>query len=223
MYGTIFLPFSFLSYHKNPRLGSPKHSCRKPLPPNGLRHLELLLKHCIRWYEGVSPSNPTKEAEALFPKPEKPDLQPTPTPSACADNCGILPPCAPLAVPYVPFQQTGSQRYNQLDALSQGTLFPGLNLPFRAKPMATPVAQSAMTELQALEFVVQELALYLDTHPDDAEAFALFQQFTALEKAANADYAKANGPLLREQAALDKTYTWLKSAWPWSGEEGGAK
>ena len=48
----------------------------------------------------------------------------------CPDRCGTLPSCAPLATGHVPFQQKGSQRYNQRDALSNGTLFPGLNLPF---------------------------------------------------------------------------------------------
>ena len=34
-----------------------------------------------------------------------------------------MPSCAPLAVPYVPFQQQGSQKYSQADALANGTLF----------------------------------------------------------------------------------------------------
>ena len=140
-------------------------------------------------------------------------------PVICSDSDGVLPECAPLAVPYVPFQQTGAKRYSQMDALSNGTLYPGLNLPFRAKVNAANLAQTPMTELQALEFVTQELALYLDTHPSDAEAFGLFQQYTALEQAARADFAAANGPLMREDAAKDKTYTWLKDPWPWNYQE----
>ena len=86
-------------------------------------------------------------------------------PTPCGDACGTLPECAPLAVPYVPFQQNSPKRYEQMDALSNGTLYPGLNLPFRAKVDAAGVPQTPLTELQALEFVVQELALYLDTPP----------------------------------------------------------
>ena len=40
-----------------------------------------------------------------------------PMPS-CPDNYGTMPSCAGLAVPYVPFQQTGSKQYSQNDALS---------------------------------------------------------------------------------------------------------
>ena len=63
-------------------------------------------------------------------------------PGACADHCGTLPECAPLAVPYVPFQQTGSKRYTQQEALNNGTLFPGLNLPFHLKADARNVVNS---------------------------------------------------------------------------------
>lgn len=146
-----------------------------------------------------------------------------PNPTTCGDNCGILPECAPLAVPYVPFQQSNPKRYSQADALNNGTLYPGLNLPFRAKVNARVLPQNALTELQALEFVLQELALYLDTHPNDGEAFELFREYTALEEAARASFVASNGPVLRGETAQSKTYTWLKDPWPWNFQEGGAK
>lgn len=136
-----------------------------------------------------------------------------PTPAPCGDSCGTLPECAPLAVPYVPFQQTGSKRYSQAEALNNGTLYPGLNLPFRVKGSGSTLPQTPLTQLQALEFVVQELALYLDTHPDDAEAFELFRQYTAMERDARTAYGS---PLLRSETAESKTYTWLKDPWPWN-------
>ena len=34
-------------------------------------------------------------------------------PNTCGDACGTMPECAPLAVPYVPFQQTNPKRYSQ--------------------------------------------------------------------------------------------------------------
>lgn len=143
--------------------------------------------------------------------------------ATCDDNHGVLPPCAPLAVPYVPFQQTSPKRYSQADALNNGTLYPGLNLPFRAKVNAASLKQTPMTELQALEFVLQELALYLDTHPSDGEAFELFRQYAAMEEAARADYVAGAGPIMRNEAARFKTYTWLQDPWPWNYMEEGGK
>ena len=78
-------------------------------------------------------------------------LNPDSMNSICADNSGTMPSCAPLAVPYVPFQQTGSKKYSHGDALNNGTLFPGLNLPFKAKINARNIADGPLAELQALK------------------------------------------------------------------------
>jgi len=143
--------------------------------------------------------------------------------SRCPDKCGTLPSCAPLAVGYVPFQQTESKRYNQRDALSNGTLYPALNLPFYLKIPGSSLPGNGMTELQALDFVVLELGTYLDTHPEDEEAFALFKQYAAMAKSAHDAYEKENGPLSRKAAANDQRYTWLKDPWPWNYAENEVK
>lgn len=146
--------------------------------------------------------------------------QTTGTASRCSDNEGVLPACAPLAVPYVPFQQTGSKRYNHTEALNNGTLFPSLNLPFHVKVKGSDIVSSAMAELQALSFVVQELALYLDTHPDDTEAFGLFQQYVAMSNEGRDRYEKMYGPISRNSTANDTEYTWVDNPWPWDYQEG---
>ena len=140
----------------------------------------------------------------------------------CGDNYGTLPGCAPLAVPYVPFQQTGAQRYTRQEALNNGTLFPGLNLPFYLKPEARNVVNGPLAELQALEFVLSELGQYLDTHQDDSEALALFRQYAAMEQDARKKYEAEHGPLLQRSAANHSRYNWLDDPWPWNmAEESG--
>ena len=140
----------------------------------------------------------------------------------CEDASGALPQCAPLAVPHVPFQQNSPNRYTQQQALASGTLFPGLDLPFRVKGEMRKSLGGPLAELQALEFVLVELALYLDTHSDDAEAFALYQQYAGLERQARAAYEAANGPLTLSAAAQGENWAaWLKGPWPWNQMEGG--
>ena len=146
------------------------------------------------------------------------------TPASCGDNCGMLPECAPLAVPYVPFQQTGSKQYSRQEALANGTLFPGLNLPFRVKKENVQALGSQLAELQALEFVLLELGLYLDTHQDDSEAFTLYQEYASMEREARKLYEAAHGPLTWSAAAAGKSWAdWLGDQWPWNYPEGGAK
>lgn len=142
----------------------------------------------------------------------------------CADGCGTLPECAPLAVPYVPFQQMNPKKYSQNDALNNGTLFPGLNLPFHMKADAPNAVNGPLGELQALEFVLLELGLYLDTHQGDSEAFALFQQYAALEKTGREKYESMYGPLTMTATAAGKSFScWIANPWPWDYTEGGEK
>lgn len=142
--------------------------------------------------------------------------------SGCPDVNGTMPSCAPLAVPYVPFQQKAPKRYSQSEALDNGTLFPGLNLPFHRKVDANHVSNGALSELQALEFVLLELGLYLDTHPDDTEAFILFQQYVALENVGREKYESLYGPLFQTSTAeRDSFNCWLRDPWPWDFAEGG--
>ncbi|MDD5937714.1 MAG: spore coat protein CotJB [Clostridiales bacterium] len=143
---------------------------------------------------------------------------------ACGEGMGCLPSCAPLAVPFVPFQPAGGKRYSQNDALNNGTLFPGLNLPFHVKNEASNVVSGPLAELQALEFVLLELGLYLDTHRNDEEAFALFQQYAALEKAGREKYESMYGPLFQRSTANGDCFCgWIQDPWPWNFMEGEGK
>lgn len=141
----------------------------------------------------------------------------------CPDPYGTLPSCAGLAVPYVPFQQNNPKRYSKTEALSNGTLFPSLNLPFHKMVEGSSLPDTALSQLQALEFVLLELGTYLDTHSDDTEAFTLFQQMSEMERNARANYEKQFGPLTRRAAAADSRYTWLNDPWPWNYQQNEVK
>ncbi len=136
-----------------------------------------------------------------------------------ADQTGVLPACAPLANPYVPFQRTGAAKYDQNKALARGTLFPGLDLPFMG--MTNPAFQNPTlkTQLQALDFVLAELGLYLDTHPDDSEAAEMYEKYAQIAKEARAAYEAQCGPLLQRDSAEDGGYHWLHDPWPWENPD----
>ena len=91
--------------------------------------------------------------------------------NGCPQNQGSLPGgCGALAFPFVAMQQQDPPRYDQREALQQGTLFPGLDLPFHKELRSRfPAANNALSELMALDFAIDELGLYLVTHADDQE------------------------------------------------------
>lgn len=91
----------------------------------------------------------------------------------CGCKEGTLPDCAPLAMAYVPMQRSVKPVYSTAEALSRGTLFPGLDLPFMNMVNTGDLTGTPLGEVMALDFVAQELALYLDTHSADEEAFEL--------------------------------------------------
>lgn len=134
-----------------------------------------------------------------------------------ADNSyrfGSLPAKAPLAVAYVPMQEAASPSYESGEALSRGTLFPGLDLPFMNIVNDT-VKNTPLTELMAIDFVAHELALYLDTHADDREAFNMYQAFLALKKEARERYVSLYGPVMHSDMLGMNCYDWLNNPWPW--------
>ena len=139
----------------------------------------------------------------------------------CAKSQGSLPaPCAPLAFPYVPEQCNDPARYSKEEALAAGTLFPGLDLPFKCHMQKRNVTNTALAELMALDFAVDELGLYLTTHPDDREVLSLYWSYIALAEEGRKKYQELYGPLRQTDVTKD-SFVWLRDPWPW--DEGGSK
>lgn len=127
---------------------------------------------------------------------------------------GRLPASAPLANPYVPFQLENPPRYEPRKALVRGTLFPGLELPFMGMVNKQEKPVTPLSELQVIAFAVQELALYLDTHRDDAEALELYTQYQQMYQKCREAYEMNCGPL--NHKSINKgSYRWLDDPWPW--------
>lgn len=122
---------------------------------------------------------------------------------------------APLANPYVPFQLEDPPKYEARKALIRGTLFPGLDLPFMGMVNQKEKPVTPRTELQTMAFAIQELALYLDTHPDDREALELYRTYQRMYQKGAMEFGEKNGPLNHGMSVDDPTYTWLKDPWPW--------
>lgn len=143
-------------------------------------------------------------------------------PEACGYQKGMLPGCAPLAVSYVPMQQGAEPAYESDVALSRGTLFPGLDLPFKNVVNGATV-ETPLTELMAIDFVCSELELYLDTHQNDKEAFAAYQGFLKLADEGRRRYVSIYGPITRADLQGMGSFTWVNNPWPWDYYEGGKK
>lgn len=126
---------------------------------------------------------------------------------------GILPECGMLAVSYVPVQRSAEDSYSSEKALSRGTLFPGLDLPYRGMVNGTPENPTPVQELMALGFAVHELGLYLDTH-QDKEAEEMFLKYSKLYSEGTAEYERRYGPLNLTGSGGER-FDWVDGPWPW--------
>ena len=128
---------------------------------------------------------------------------------------GTLPASAPLANAFVPFQEVNAPRYEARKGLIKGTLYPGLELPFMGMVNQKEKQVTLTTELQALGFAVQELALYLDTHRDDKEALEVYQEYQKMYNHCKEEFLKNHGPMNHFQEINADKYNWLNDPWPW--------
>ncbi len=127
---------------------------------------------------------------------------------------GMLPASAPLANPYVPFQEKDPPKYEARKALIRGTLYPGLDLPFLGMVNDKLKPDTLLSQLQTVNFAIQELALYLDTHREDTEALALYREYQEVYMKLKEKYERKCGSL-NHLTPGEGAYRWLDDPWPW--------
>jgi spore coat protein JB len=84
------------------------------------------------------------------------------------------------------------------------------------KPVLDAQYYQLLEELQAADFVLVELNLYLDTHPNDMQAIQQYNQFAQRRMELAARYEAAYGPLMHFGHSFSKyPWQWIESPWPW--------
>ena len=99
--------------------------------------------------------------------------------------------------------------------IAQYGLYPGLELPFMGKVNTRNQPVTPLTELQTLAFAIQDLALYLDTHREDREAFELYQAYQEMYHKCMMEFQKNRSPVNHRTPAGGDCYRWLDDPWPW--------
>jgi len=73
--------------------------------------------------------------------------------------------------------------------------------------------------LYALDFASLDLALYLNTHPNDRAALTEYNKIIELAKEARVEYEKHFGPLLSFRcSSSEHEWSWLSKYSPWEQE-----
>ncbi len=132
-------------------------------------------------------------------------------------------------------KQEWCEPYDLCEALKEGTIFPCLNLTFFKAPQGASnikpcccsgeetqkAREELMTRISEVSFALNDLTLYLDTHPTCEHGLSLFH--TLMEERLNllAEYAKKYNPLTQASMITGDCdvhqYGWGEGPAPWEG------
>ena len=73
-------------------------------------------------------------------------------------------------------------------------------------------------ELTELSFALDELRLFLDTHPEDQEALESYSRLQKQRENAVASYQTCHGPLAFYQKTGYERWSWTEQPFPWEKE-----
>lgn len=116
-----------------------------------------------------------------------------------------------------------NQLYDAYAGFIRGNMFPNLYDPYKIpKPYdIQPINEQAqlLTYLDALQFALIDLNLYLDVHPKDRNMINLFNQYQIQKEQILKEYESKYGPLLLSSDALNSfPWAWVNNPWPWENK-----
>lgn len=136
-----------------------------------------------------------------------------------------------LAIASVPIQKW-DKLYENEKAFAIGTIFPQLNKPIHfAEDFELQINKQSlndrdklMREIQEVSFVIDDIRLYMDTHPEDQEGLEVLKKSIIKRKELLKQFASQYAPLtmdcmaeIYEKKPDSNCYCWQKGEIPWEG------
>ena len=66
-------------------------------------------------------------------------------------------------------------------------------------------------------FAMDDVVLYLDTHPCDQDALNYYHYVTNIREQAEHAYEEYCGPLMSNHVMDENYWSWVNDPWPWEG------
>lgn len=76
-----------------------------------------------------------------------------------------------------------------------------------------------LNRVRICDFVLQEIALFLDNNPDHKEALECYKKYLDMGREARDMYVKKYGPLSQTDFDGGTRWNWIDSPWPWELDE----
>lgn len=78
--------------------------------------------------------------------------------------------------------------------------------------------EQLLQTIETSSFALDDLVLFLDTHPDCSDALMLYEEQKELRAAAIREYTENYGPIDKYNVNTCQGWSWTETAWPWEGE-----
>jgi spore coat protein JB len=74
-------------------------------------------------------------------------------------------------------------------------------------------------DIQIVSFAIDDVKLFLDTHPHDENALNYFRHYRDLLQEMRTQYIERFGPLTAMNSKAENTWNWVEGPWPWEMED----
>ena len=76
--------------------------------------------------------------------------------------------------------------------------------------------QVLLKQINESSFAIDDILLFLDTHPNDCNAMQYYREMAAVRQNAMDAYQKEFGPL-NVDSVYGNCWSWVTEKWPWEG------
>jgi len=76
-----------------------------------------------------------------------------------------------------------------------------------------------LKRVQVCDFALNDAALFLDTHPEDAAALAYYKKYLDMRTDIVSNFESRFGPLTKGAYDGGPRWKWVDGPWPWQIEE----
>lgn len=78
--------------------------------------------------------------------------------------------------------------------------------------------QMLLNKIQAADFALDDINLFLDTHPTDKNALDTFAKYQKVYESLMKEFTEKYGALMADRVDTSKGWTWIDNPWPWEME-----
>lgn len=86
-----------------------------------------------------------------------------------------------------------------------------------SQPLSGRSCRQLLDVIDQTSFALDEILLFLDTHPCDQAALSYYHRVMDTRRNALNAYQASCGPLMADQVTSDNYWSWVSSKWPWEG------